>query len=86
MCVQEQLTRLQIVNCPECICNVDKTYLYIDTKQTKVVAPRGQKASQTMATSVCECLTIMAGISAASQKIPPVIVFKGKFHCLDRFQ
>ena len=39
------MTRLKLKNCPECIWNVEETNLYTDCKETKVVAPKGQKVS-----------------------------------------
>ena len=76
--VQQQYDILGISNRPECIWNVDETNLYIDPQKSRVVAPRGQKASRTTATSGREAITVMAGISAAGDKLPPLIIFKGE--------
>lgn len=56
---------------------MDETNLYIDPSKLKVIAPRGQKASRTTATSGREAITVMAGISASGDKLPPLIIFKG---------
>ena len=69
--------RLQIEDRPECWWNVDETNLFIDAQRTKVVAPKGEKASRTTATSGREAITVMAGISAAAEVCPPLLVFKG---------
>ena len=75
--VKQEMERLKISNRPECVFNVDETNLYIDPKQTRVVAPRGEKASRTTATSGREALTVMAGICANGEALPPLIIFKG---------
>lgn len=76
--VEQQLEKLHITKRPECLFNVDETNLYTDPKQTRVVAPRGEKASRITSTSGREALTVMAGISANGEALPPLIVFKGK--------
>ena len=71
--------QLEIRDRPECVWNVDETNLMIDAQKTKVVAEKGTKASRVTATSGREGITVMAGISAAGDKFPPLIIFKGEF-------
>ena len=73
-----EIKRLQLLNQPECICNIDETRLSIDPLKTKIISPVGQKASRVTSTSGREATTITAGISAAGEKLPPFILFKGK--------
>lgn len=77
--VEEQISKLGIQDRPECIWNVDETSLFIDAQRVRVVAPKGEKASRTTATSGREAITVMAGISAAADCLPPLIIFKGSF-------
>ena len=67
---------------PECIWNVDETNLFTDPCKTKVVAPKGKKAARVTATSGRQAYTVMAGISAAQEKLAPLIIFKGKVYCI----
>ncbi len=73
-----EMKRLSIINRPECVWNVDETSLFTDPRLVKVVAPKGIKASRTTSTSGREAITVMAGISAAGECLPPLIIFKGK--------
>ena len=75
--LETQMTKLKIENRLECVWNIDETNLFIDPSRSKVVATRGQKASRTTATSGREATTVMAGISAAGEKLPTMIIFKG---------
>lgn len=77
--LEQECTRLNILDRGECIWNVDETNLYLDPKQTRVVAPRGEKASRTTATSGREAITVLAGISAAGETLPPFVIFKGVY-------
>ena len=76
--LETQLKQLNIQDRPECLWNVDETNLYTDPQKTRVVAERGSKASRVSATSGREAITVMAGISAAGEKLAPLIIFKGR--------
>lgn len=73
-----EMQGLQLHGRPECIWNIDETCLFIDPSKTRVIAPVGEKASRVTSTSGREATTIMAGISASGEKLPPFILFKGK--------
>ena len=77
--LEKTVDQLQIRDRPECIWNVDETNLFTDPQRTKVVAERGSKASRITATCGREAITVMAGISAGGEKLPPLIIFKGEF-------
>ncbi|XP_045124798.1 MFS-type transporter clz9-like [Portunus trituberculatus] len=76
--LEAEMKRFQLQNQPECIWNIDEIYLPIDPSKTKVIAPVGEKSSRVTATSGREATTVVAGISAAGDKLPPFILFKGK--------
>ena len=76
--VESEMSKLQIMDRPECLWNIDETNLYIDPQRTRVIAPKGVKAARTTATSGREAISVMAGISANGEKLPPLIIFKGK--------
>ena len=70
---------LNINDRPECVWNIDESNLFLEAQRSKVIAPKGKKASRTTATSGREAVTVMAGISADQTVLPPFIVFKGKY-------
>ena len=72
--LEQAAQSLQIEDRPECWWNVNETNLYIDAQRTK-----GEKASRTTTISGREAITVMAGISAAAEICPPLLVFKGKY-------
>lgn len=76
--VESLLVRLKITQRPECLWNIDETNLHLDPQKTKVIAPKGVKASRTTATSGREAVSVMAGISAAGQKLPPSSSSRGR--------
>ena len=77
--IQEEASRLNILQRPECFWNLDETNLCLDPSRTKVIAPKGKRASRITATSGREHVTVLAAVSAAGDKLPPFIVFKGKY-------
>ena len=77
--LEKVINDLGIKNRPECIWNIDESNLFLEAQRTKVIAPKGKKASRATATSGREAITVMAGISADQNVLPPFIVFKGKY-------
>ena len=75
--LQKQLEKLQILHRPECIWNVGETKLVFDVHEMGAGAAHSQKVN-IKDTSNREAITVMAGISAAGRKLPPLIIFKGK--------
>ena len=78
--LEQEIKRLGLEDRPECIWNADETNLGIDPVQTKVIAPRGEKASRITATSGRELYTVMGAANAVGDYLPPLIVFKGSYH------
>jgi hypothetical protein len=76
--LEDAQLKFKIQDRPECIWNIDETSLFLDPRKTKVIAPKGEKATRTQATSGREATTVMAGISAAGDRLPPLLIFKGK--------
>lgn len=76
--LEQVLDQLGISNQLDCIWNVDETTLFIDSHQTKINSCQGMKDSRVTATSGHEPITVMAGVNAAGNKLPPLIIFKGE--------
>jgi hypothetical protein len=49
-----------------------------DPKKTKVVAVRGQSCYRHTAANARENTTVLACVNAAGEKMPPLVIFKGK--------
>ena len=62
--IQEEASRLNILQRPECFWNLDETNLCLDPSRTKVIAPKGKRASRITATSGREHVTVLAAVSA----------------------
>lgn len=76
--LEDTINKLNIMDRPDCIFNVDETSLCTEPLRTKVVSPMGEKASRLTATSGRESISVMAGISADGAVLPPLVIFKGK--------
>ena len=78
--LESEARRLEITDRPCCFWNLDETNLCHEPSRTKVIAPKGQKASRVTATSGRENTTVLDAISAEGEKLPPFIIFKGKYN------
>jgi hypothetical protein len=65
-------------NKPHQIFNCDETSFCHDPKKTKVVAVRGQSCYRHTAANARENTTVLACVNAAGEKMPPLVIFKGK--------
>lgn len=74
----QTMSSLQILDKPQHVWNVDETCLFTDPSKTRIIAPVGEKATRTTYGTGREAFTVMAGISAGGEKLPPLILFKGK--------
>ena len=61
--LESEARRLEITDRPCCFWNLDETNLCHEPSRTKVIAPKGQKASRVTATSGRENTTVLAAIS-----------------------
>jgi len=61
--VEVKIVRLDIINKPVCIWNLDKTDLYTCSMKSKVIAPVVQKTARGNANSGHESLSVLACIS-----------------------
>src|SRR5258705_9168362 len=76
--VEKCMNELKILHKHAYILNLDETGMSIDPVNTKVVAPKGEKASRVTGTPGRESITVLACISADGNKLPPLIIFSGK--------
>nr|XP_029709500.1 uncharacterized protein LOC109411362 [Aedes albopictus] len=69
-----------VIRCvpPERIYNIDETSFCLDPSRVKVVGERGKAAHRVTAGPGRENVTVLMGGSASGQKLPPLIILKGK--------
>ncbi|PZC77478.1 hypothetical protein B5X24_HaOG203356 [Helicoverpa armigera] len=77
--LKKTLHDLNLVENPNSIWNLDETSLCLDPTKTKVVGQKNKPCARTPYGSGKENITVLAGASASGRKLPPLIVFKGKF-------
>lgn len=76
--LRNTLDELELNDKPEQIWNLDETSFCLDPSKTKVVGKKGSPSSRTISGPGKENTTVLSGCSAAGNKAPPLIVFKGK--------
>nr|CAI5867589.1 unnamed protein product [Callosobruchus analis] len=76
--LKKTLVEMDLENAPYRIWNLDESYLSIDPSKSKVVGERGQKSSRVISSSGRENTTFVLACSATGQRVPPLIIFKGK--------
>lgn len=77
--LKNTLTDLNLFENPDLIWNLDETSLCLDPSKTKVVGQINKPCSRTTYGSGKENITVLAGVSASGKKLPPLIIYKGKF-------
>ncbi|CAH2011313.1 unnamed protein product [Acanthoscelides obtectus] len=60
------------------IYNIDETGFCLDPSRIKVVGEKGRAAHRTTSGPARENITVLLGGNAAGEKLPPLVVFKGK--------
>ncbi|GBP40292.1 hypothetical protein EVAR_83982_1 [Eumeta japonica] len=63
---------------PSAIWNLDETNFSRDPSKTKIVGLKGHAATRVISTPGKSNTTVLLGVNAIGEKIPPLIVFKGK--------
>lgn len=76
--LEKVLNDLQLTDRPQQIWNLDETSVCMDPSKTKVVGAKGVACSRVTSGPGRENITILTAVSAAGDKAPPLIVFKGK--------
>ena len=76
--LEQTIERLGLENNPEQIWNCDETSFCHDPSKTKVVAPTNEACHRQTAGSGRENTTVLACVNAAGEKLPPLIIFRGK--------
>lgn len=76
--LENTITKLGLQNKPENIWNLDETSFCTDPSKTKVVGGKNLSCTRTVSTSGRENITVLMAASALGDKVPPLIIFKGK--------
>ncbi|CAB3251132.1 unnamed protein product [Arctia plantaginis] len=76
--LKKVLVELDIENKPGRIWNLDESSLSIDPSKSRVVGEKGQSSSRVTSTSGKENTTFVLACNAMGQRVPPLIIFKGK--------
>lgn len=58
---------------------MNETSLCMDPSKTKVVSEKGKPSTRVISGPGRENITILATVNATGKKVPPLIIFKGKF-------
>lgn len=77
--LRDTLNDLNLFEGPQFIWNLDETSLCLDPTRTKVVGKMNKPCARTTQGSGKENITVLAGASASGKKLPPLIVYKGKY-------
>lgn len=72
------MDELRLHDKPSQIWNLDETSFSKDPSKTKVVGLKGHASTRTIASPGKDNTTVLLGCSAAGDKTPPLIIFKGK--------
>ena len=76
--LKQTLIDLDIENKPKQIFNIDETSFSLDPTKTKVVGQTNAPSSRVTAGPARESTTVLLGGNADGEKLPALIVFKGK--------
>lgn len=76
--LQNTLKELDLENKPGQIYNLDESGFGLDPSKTKVVSEKNSPCSRVTSGPGREATSVLLGGSAAGQKLPPPIIFKGK--------
>lgn len=76
--LKNTMDELGLHNKPSQIWNLDETSFSKGPSKTKVVGLRGYASTRTIASPGKDNTTVLLGCSAAGDKTPPLIIFKGK--------
>lgn len=77
--LDKTIKSLGLENRPDRIWNLDETSYCSDPKKTKVVGLKGFASTRTTSSSGKNNTTVLFASSAAGEKGPPFIIFKGKY-------
>ncbi|CAG4939390.1 unnamed protein product [Parnassius apollo] len=77
--LENTLKDLNLFESPQLIWNLDETSLCLDPSRTKVCGQINKPCARSTYGSGKENITMLTGASANGKKLPPLIVFKGKF-------
>lgn len=78
------IVELNLSDKPGQIWNLDETSFCTDPSKTKVVGKRGEVSTRTTSSPGRDNITVLLACSAAGEKVPPLIIFKGK-HIWDQW-
>lgn len=76
--VESEIERLQLLDKPSHINNVDESAFCTDPKRGKVVSEKGVSTHRTTAGNLRKFFTAMGTINAAGNSYPPLFIFRAK--------
>lgn len=75
--LDSEMVKLNLMNRPECIYNLDESAFPWDPAKTKVVAAKGPAVHRITHGSGRQNTTVLACVNAAGRVLPPLILFEG---------
>nr|XP_026494170.1 uncharacterized protein LOC113399291 [Vanessa tameamea] len=76
--LEKTINDLNLKYKPSSIWNLDETSFSKDPAKTKIVGAKGHAATRVISTAGKDNTTVLLGASASGEKLPPLIVYKGK--------
>ncbi|KAJ8891203.1 hypothetical protein PR048_010718 [Dryococelus australis] len=76
--LENSINELELSDKPDRLFNIDETSFALDPSKTKVVWLQNAPSSRVTCGTGRESTTLLLGGNAAGEKLPPLIVFKGK--------
>ena len=76
--LRQEMARLEIMERPECIWNLDETGFPLDPSKAKTIGTKGAKTVRVTSGSSRENISVLATCCADGTSLDPLIIFKGK--------
>ncbi|XP_050706357.1 tigger transposable element-derived protein 6-like [Eriocheir sinensis] len=76
--LRQEMARLEIMERPECIWNLDETGFPLDPSKAKTIGTKGAKTVRITSGSNRENISVLATCCADGTSLDPLIIFKGK--------
>lgn len=76
--LEKTLKNLNLMERPSAIWNLDETSFSKDPAKTKIVGLKGHAATRVISSTGKENTTVLLGANAQGDKLPPLIIYKGK--------
>lgn len=76
--LESTIKELNLENSPSRIWNLDETSFCTDPSKTKIVGAKNKPCTRTISAPGKQNITVLLAASATGEKVPPLIIFKGK--------